>query len=81
MGRHNTAVTHSYGTDSDMSFGELLVKCLSFPRAELEADYGNSLEAGNEVQPTTLERVEKAKAAKVKQDIGMRLHQDKFRAA
>ena len=81
MPRHTQTVNYAYGTGGNLSFGELLVKCLSFPRAELEADYGNSLEAGNEVQPTTLERVEKAKAAKVKQDIGMRLHQDKFRAA
>lgn len=81
MGRHTTTVIHSYGANSDLSFGELLVKCLTFPRAELEADYQSSLEAGNEVQPTTPERVEKAKAAKVKQDIGMRLQQDKLRAA
>jgi hypothetical protein len=55
MPRSTTTVSHAYGTDRHLSFGELLVKCLTFPKHELDVDVERALEAG--IEPATVETV------------------------
>jgi len=78
MPRHTETVTHAYGTDSDLSFGALLLKCLTFPLHEIEIDAQRAMAAGIETG-TTPASVELARAQRAKQDTALRLAEDKRR--
>ena len=75
--------TARYGEDSDLSFGQLLAKCLSFPMDEIEIDIANSEKVGTISPETraTSNSIATAVAAKGKQDTAVRLHTERRRAA
>ena len=73
--------TARYGEDSNLSFGQLLAKCLSFPMAEIVTDIANSERAGITVPPPTSNSIATAVAAKGKQDTTVRLHTKRRREA
>ena len=67
--------TARYGEDSDLSFGQLLAKCLSFPMDEIKIDIANSEKVGTISPETraTSNSIATAVAAKGKQDTAYRL--------
>ena len=75
--------TARYGEDSDLSFGQLLAMCLSFPAHEIALDIANSEKAGTISPETraTSNRIATAVAAKGKQDTAVRLHTERRREA
>ena len=75
--------TARYGEDSDLSFGQLLAKCLSFPMDEIKIDIANSEKAGTISPETraTSNSIATAVAAKGKQDTTVRLHTKRRREA
>lgn len=73
MGRHTETVAHTYGEDSELSFGDLLLKCLRISTAEIAADIAASEAAGISHEPATPRTTAASAAAKAKNDIRLRL--------
>lgn len=78
MPRRTETVGHAYGVDSDLSFGALLLRCLTFPHHEIEVDVQRAMAAGIDTG-TTPASVSRARSQRAKQGTALRLAEDKHR--